>query len=240
MLVGGSSATKPARQVDGAEAIELVAPPPPFVSRAGGKLAAALDHFGVDPSGRRCLDAGSSTGGFTDCLLQRGATTVLAVDVGTHQLHERIRADDRVEVREQTDIRRVEVGEVGRFSLTVTDVSFISLTKVMDALTQLTAQDGELLVLVKPQFEAGRDEASKGRGIITDPTIWRRVLGEVEADARQRGAAMLGVMVSAVPGTNGNVEFVMHLRPDGVDALDPDEVLESLDAVVAEAREVTP
>ncbi len=232
VLVGGAIAMKAARQVDGAEAIELIAPPPPFVSRAGGKLASALDRFGIDPAGARCLDAGSSTGGFTDCLLQRGAASVVAVDVGTHQLHEKLRRDPRVTVREQTDIRKVT--DEPPFDLTVTDVSFISLTKVMAALVALTAEGADLAVLVKPQFEAGREEASRGRGVIADPAIWRRVLDEVSESASGRGAAMLDVMVSSVPGTNGNIEFVMHLRRGGV-ALTPEAAATRFDAVVDEA-----
>lgn len=232
VLVDGAPADKPARRVDRAQAIEIVGPRPPFVSRAGGKLAGALDAFEIDPAGLVCLDAGSSTGGFTDCLLQRGAIRVHAVDVGTHQLHEKIRADSRVEVREQTDIRTLEPGSLGPdIGLTVADLSFISLAKVLPALTGLAQADSPMLLLVKPQFEAGRVEVSRGRGVIADPEIWRRVLLEVADAAIEAGAAMLDVVQSSVTGTTGNVEFVglfRNRRDETIDAGLPARV----DAVV--------
>jgi len=212
VLVDGSFADKPARMVDGGQAIVFVNPPPPFVSRAGVKLAGALDEFGIDPAGLRCLDAGSSTGGFTDCLLQRGAASVLAVDVGTNQLHESIRADERVVVREQTDIRSLSPADVGPpFDLIVGDLSFISLRLVLPVLRPLLDVDGEMLLLVKPQFEAGRVEASKGKGVISDPGVWRRVLGEVLATAADVELDTRGLVPSSIRGGQGNVEFVAWL-----------------------------
>ncbi len=210
-MVGGAVADKAARQVGAGEAIRLLGPRPRYVSRAGLKLEAALERFGIDPAGLRCLDAGSSTGGFTDCLLQRGAAEVTAVDVGTHQLHERLRGHDRVSVREQTDVRRWCWPRVNRrFDLVVGDLSFISLRLVVPALTSLARPEAPMALLIKPQFEAGRQEASKGKGVISDPAIWRRVIHEVELAARSAGAAMLGIMPSPITGSTGNVEFIGH------------------------------
>jgi 23S rRNA (cytidine1920-2'-O)/16S rRNA (cytidine1409-2'-O)-methyltransferase len=214
VLVDGSFAAKPARMVDPAQSVTIAGPRPRFVSRAGEKLAGALDRFDLNPDGLACLDAGSSTGGFTDCLLQRGAASVLAVDVGTNQLHERIRNDRRVEVREQTDVRTLSLAMFDRpFDLVVGDLSFISLKLVLPTLISLVVDDGgPLLLLVKPQFEAGRAEASKGRGVITDPAVWRRVLGEVVTFADEAGAGLAGAAPSSITGTSGNVEFVTWLR----------------------------
>ncbi len=170
--VGGAPAHKPSRLVGPDEPVTLVAPPPRYVSRGGEKLAAALTDFAIPVEGRVALDAGSSTGGFTDCLLQHGATRVVAVDVGRAQLHERLRRDRRVEVRERTDIRSVPAsGE--RYQLIVADLSFISVRTVAAALVALASEDADVLILVKPQFEAGRAEASRGKGVIRDPEVWR-------------------------------------------------------------------
>ena len=211
MLVGGAFAEKGARLVGAAEAIEVSGPPPRYVGRGGEKLEAALDHFGIDPSGWYCLDAGSSTGGFTDCLLQHGADRVVAVDVGRGQLDSTLRSDDRVDVREQTDIRSVEVSSLaGPVDVVVADLSFIGLGLVLPALTGVVAPDGDLVLLVKPQFEAGREVVSRGNGVITDPEVWCTVLvGAMEAVAVV-GAAMMGAMVSPLRGAAGNVEFFLH------------------------------
>jgi 23S rRNA (cytidine1920-2'-O)/16S rRNA (cytidine1409-2'-O)-methyltransferase len=230
VLVSGSVATKASRQVDGAEPIELVGPPPRFVSRGGEKLEGALARFDVDVAGRRCLDAGASTGGFTDCLLQRGASEVVAVDVGFGQLHERLRADARVTNLERTNIRSVVPAQIGgRVPVTVADLSFISLRTVLPVLIELTEPEGGLVLLVKPQFEAGRQEASRGKGVIRDPEVWRRVLEEVRSAASSQGATMMEAMVSPLRGADGNVEFLARLRATTA-ASDVD-----LDAVVAEA-----
>jgi len=236
ITVGGAPTTKPSRLVDPAQAIELLGSPPAFVSRAGGKLAGALDQFDIDPSGVRAIDVGASTGGFTDCLLQRGASHVVAVDVGTNQLHERLRADPRVTSLERTDIRRAVASDLGApFGLLTADVSFISLRLVLDALFSMTDETSDLVLLVKPQFEAGRAEADRGRGVISDPTVWRRVLEEVSDAISARGAVIMNLMVSAVPGAQGNIEFVAHVRRgpshDASGAAD-------VDAVVAVARTV--
>ena len=230
MTVSGTVADKPSRQVGAAEPIALLGPPPRFVSRGGEKLDAALEAFGIDVAGRRCLDAGASTGGFTDCLLQRGAREVVAVDVGFGQLHERLRADERVDSRERTNIRSLTAAAVGGpAAVTVADLSFISLRTVLPALLELTEAGGDLVLLVKPQFEAGRQEASKGRGVIRDPAVWRRVLEEVRSAALAQGASMMEAMVSPLTGADGNVEFLVRLQA-GPGAHDVD-----LDAVVADA-----
>lgn len=211
VLVAGTPAHKPARLVAAAEPVELLGPPPRFVSRGGDKLDAALEAFAVDVAGRRALDAGASTGGFTDCLLQRGAASVTAVDVGYGQIHERLRADPRVRVLERTNVRHF-VADVA-FDLVVADLSFISLVTVAPALLGPNAAPGaDVVVLVKPQFEAGRAEVSKGRGVVRDPAVWRQALESVRVAAERRGAAMMGAMVSPLTGAGGNVEFLAHLR----------------------------
>jgi 23S rRNA (cytidine1920-2'-O)/16S rRNA (cytidine1409-2'-O)-methyltransferase len=191
----------------------VVGPPARFVSRGGDKLAGALERFRIDVAGRRCLDAGSSTGGFTDALLQAGATEVVAVDVGRHQLHERLRADPRVDSREQTDIRSVTPPSLGGpVDVVVADLSFISIRAVMDGLLAVLAPGGDLVVLVKPQFEAGRAEVSKGRGVIRDPEVWRRVLTQAMIVIEEAGAAIMGAMVSPLRGAEGNAEFLLHAQ----------------------------
>jgi 23S rRNA (cytidine1920-2'-O)/16S rRNA (cytidine1409-2'-O)-methyltransferase len=213
VTVGGAPALKAARLVAPHEPVELAGDPPSYVSRGGAKLAGALDAFGIDPTGRRALDAGASTGGFTDCLLQRGAARVVAVDVGHGQIHERLRADPRVEVRERVNVRVLAAGDLGDpFDLVVADLSFISLRTVAANLVDLAGPGTDLVLLVKPQFEAGRQEASRGRGVIRDPAVWRRALEGVSDALRGRGAAIMGVMVSPITGAEGNVEFLLHAR----------------------------
>ena len=206
--------------------------PPRFVSRAGEKLAGALDRFDVSVAGVRALDAGASTGGFTDCLLQWGAARVVAVDVGYGQLHERIRADPRVEVHERLNVRDLAPGDLGEpFDLVVADLSFISLRTVLPSLISVAAPGADLVTLVKPQFEAGKTEASRGRGVIRDPEVWQRVLDDVACAARDLGAAIMGAMVSPITGTEGNVEFLLHARTAPVADVSPPD----LAAVVAQA-----
>jgi len=213
VTVGGAPALKAARLVAPHEPVELAGDPPPYVSRGGEKLAGALDRFGIDPAGRRALDAGASTGGFTDCLRQRGAARVVAVDVGHGQLHERLRADPRVEVRERVNVRDLGAGDLGdAFDLVVADLSFISLRTVAANLVDLAGPGADLVLLVKPQFEAGRQEASRGRGVIRDPAVWRRALEEVSDALGGHRAAIMGVMVSPITGAEGNVEFLLHAR----------------------------
>ena len=211
VLVGGAPAEKAARLVGADEPVTVQGPPPRFVSRGGFKLEAALDRFGVEPAGLRCLDAGASTGGFTDCLLQRGAASVVAVDVGHGVMHERLRGDPRVTVLERVNVRTMDLAE--RFPLVTADLSFISLRTVAPALLAHARRD--LVLLVKPQFEAGRVEASRGRGVITDPEVHDRVLEEVLVAFVGLGAVKMGVMRSPVTGADGNVELLLHLSVDG-------------------------
>jgi 23S rRNA (cytidine1920-2'-O)/16S rRNA (cytidine1409-2'-O)-methyltransferase len=233
VTVGGAIADNAARQVDPGDAIELVPDPPRFVSRGGDKLAAALDRFGVDLAGRRVIDVGSSTGGFTDCALQAGAMSVVAIDVGRHQLHERIRADPRVDVHEQTTVRGVDPGSLGGpGDVLVADVSFISLRTVLDSLLALTVDDGALVLLVKPQFEATRAEADRGRGVIRDAAIWERTLMDVCTALDERGAAIMGAMASPITGGDGNVEFLIHAQRAGFGPLPlPDVVVAAISEV---------
>lgn len=210
MLVAGAPATKPAHLVDPGEPVVLVVAPR-FVGRGGHKLEAALDRFGIAVAGTVALDVGASTGGFTDCLLQRGAARVVAVDVGRNQLHERLRADARVDCREQTDVRALDPeGAGGPFPLVVADLAFISLTRVVPALLQSASPGADLVLLVKPQFEAAKVEVSRGRGVIRDPQVWRRALRDVAGALSDHGAAIMGAMVSPLRGADGNVEFLVH------------------------------
>jgi len=213
VAVSGSIADKPARLVAAGEPVELLGAAPRFVSRGGLKLQAALARFAIDPRGLRALDAGASTGGFTDCLLQGGATSVVAVDVGRGQLHQRLRSDPRVIDRERLDIRDVTVETVGGrpVDLVTADLAFISVVRAIPMLVGEVAAPGvPVVILVKPQFEAGRAEASRGRGVIRDPAIHRRTLGEVATALGAAGAAIMGAMPSPITGPAGNIEFLVH------------------------------
>jgi 23S rRNA (cytidine1920-2'-O)/16S rRNA (cytidine1409-2'-O)-methyltransferase len=228
--VSGSPAPAPARLVASDEPIQVAGDPPPFVSRGGEKLFAALDRFRIVVEGRRALDAGASTGGFTDCLLQAGATHVDAVDVGRGQLAWALRADPRVTVRERTNVRHLEPDDLGGpVDLTVADLSFISLVTVAPALARCTRPDGDFVLLVKPQFEAGRARIGKG-GVVRDPEVHRAVLREVRDGLRDAGIHVIDVMASPLKGADGNVEFLVHGDAHGP-ALDDDR----LDVVVPAA-----
>lgn len=235
VLVGGAPADNAARQVGAHEPVVVLDPPARFVSRGGDKLDAALARFDVAVRGARCLDAGSSTGGFTDALLQRGASHVVAVDVGRHQLHERLRSDDRVGVHEQTDIRAIDIEDLGGpVDVVVADLSFISVAVVIDALVGALVRGGDLVVLVKPQFEAERAEVSKGRGVIRDPAIWRRVLDEACGAIEAGGTAIMDAMVSPLRGAEGNAEFLIHAVRSDPATLPRPESPPDLDVLVAE------
>jgi 23S rRNA (cytidine1920-2'-O)/16S rRNA (cytidine1409-2'-O)-methyltransferase len=224
------------------EALLVAGEGPRFVGRGGEKLAGAVERFDLAPviKDARALDAGASTGGFTDCLLQNGAQRVVAVDVGYGQLHERLRADPRVEVHDRTNVRELAPGELGDpFAVIVADLSFISLRLVLPALLGLAAPGATLVPLVKPQFEAGRHAAAKGRGIIRDPAIWRQVLDDVGGALRAAGATIMGGMVSPIHGADGNVEFLLHVvAPGGGDepAIDAGRLDLDLDDLVEQAR----
>jgi len=235
VLVGGAPAAKPSHLVAAADPVEVLGPPSPFVGRGGHKLDGALTQFALDVGGRRCLDAGASTGGFTDCLLQRGAGEVVAVDVGYGQLHEQLRRDTRVRNLERTNVRSLNPSAtLGLVSVVVADLSFISLRTVLPALVAVAEPGADLVLLVKPQFEAGRRDASRGRGVVRDPAVWRRVLDEVVAAVDRGGASTMGAMVSPLTGADGNVEFFLHGR-NGPPGPPPDPSPVDLDALVAEA-----
>jgi 23S rRNA (cytidine1920-2'-O)/16S rRNA (cytidine1409-2'-O)-methyltransferase len=189
----------------------------PYVSRGGVKLAGALDAFGVDPAGKRCLDLGASTGGFTDCLLQRGAASVAAVDVGYGQLAHSLRVDPRVLVLERTNARTLSPEQIGgRCDLVVVDASFIGLGKLAPAIARNTRAGGELVALVKPQFEVGRDEASKTRGVVRDAAVRARAIDAAVVEVRQAGFEILGTADCVIEGPKGNREAFVHgRRSDG-------------------------
>jgi 23S rRNA (cytidine1920-2'-O)/16S rRNA (cytidine1409-2'-O)-methyltransferase len=211
VLVNGSVADKPARQVAPGDAVVIDGPPPRFVGRGAVKLDHALDVFDIDVRGRRALDAGASTGGFTDCLLQRGAAHVVALDVGHGQLHERIRADPRVTNLERHNVRHVDVDQIGGpVDIVVGDLSFISLQLVIPSLTALCQPGSPMVLLVKPQFEAGRQEVDRGRGIITDSAIHDRVRREIEHALLDAGCAVRAWTDSPITGADGNREFLVH------------------------------
>jgi 23S rRNA (cytidine1920-2'-O)/16S rRNA (cytidine1409-2'-O)-methyltransferase len=211
VLVNGAVAAKPSRQVAPADAIVLEAPAPRFVSRAGEKLEFALSSFGVDVSGARALDAGASTGGFTDCLLQRGAAAVIALDVGHGQLHERIRGDRRVITIERENVRHVTTDRIGGpVDLIVGDMSFISLKLVIEPLVGVCRPGGTMVLLVKPQFEAGRAEAARGRGVIRDPEIHERVRAEITDALLLARCHVEAWADSPITGSDGNREFLVH------------------------------
>jgi 23S rRNA (cytidine1920-2'-O)/16S rRNA (cytidine1409-2'-O)-methyltransferase len=215
--VSGAVATKPATGVTTDLAIVVAADPdrPDYVSRGGHKLAGALDAFepaGLSVRGRRCLDAGASTGGFTDVLLRRGAAQVVAVDVGYGQLAWKLRQDERVEVHDRMNVRELTPDVIGGpVDLVVGDLSFISLGIVLDALLGVTAADGDLALMVKPQFEVGKDRVGKG-GVVRDPGLRAEAVASVADAAARRGWGARSVTTSPLPGPAGNVEFFLWLR----------------------------
>jgi 23S rRNA (cytidine1920-2'-O)/16S rRNA (cytidine1409-2'-O)-methyltransferase len=224
--VDGRTMTKPGTPVTGGEEIQL-ASRPPFVSRAGLKLQAALDRFGVDVSGQVAADIGASTGGFTDCLLQRGAARVYAIDVGYGQLAWKLRQDPRVIVMERVNARFLDrLPEP--VDLATFDVSFISLELVIPPVLKLLKPQSLLIALIKPQFEAGRSQVGKG-GVVKDPEVHRAVLLRVLGWARSQGLAVLGLTPSPIKGPAGNREFLAHFGYG-----QPDPGLE-LDALVERA-----
>lgn len=226
--IGGVVATKAGTPVAENAAIEVAGSPHPYVSRGGLKLERALDHFGVDPAGRVVLDAGASTGGFTDVALKRGARHVYAVDVGYGQLAWELRQDPRVTVMERTNVRYLKPEALAEPpSLIVADLSFISLDKVMPAFAELLAPAGEAVTLVKPQFEAGR-EAVKG-GVVRDPKIHLRVVEQVQAAGAANGWTLVGLTYSPVKGPEGNIEFLAHWRPGAGAGLSPEALADRVD-----------
>ncbi len=217
VLVDGAAVTKAGTAVDAAAAVE-VTQPQRYVSRGGDKLETALRRFAIDVGGGLCVDVGSSTGGFTDCLLQHGAARVVALDVGRHQLHERLRADPRVTVMERTNARDLQPGDLPYApGLVTADVSFISLRLALPPVLACAAPGWRAVVLVKPQFEAGR--AQVRRGVVHDPQVRRHVLQDfaafVTAGMPRTPAVVLGVCDSCVPGPAGNREYLIELAAAG-------------------------
>ncbi len=211
VLVSGAVALKPARMVRPGESVRVAGQTSRFVSRGGQKLDAALSHFGIEVTGMRCIDVGASTGGFSDCLLQRGSAKVTAIDVGKALLHERIASSPNVEVFEGVNARYLNPEDVGGpADLVCADVSFISLKTLMRVLAGLTQPGGELILLIKPQFEASRLEADRGGGVIRSPSTWESVITEVALSAVSEGLHPSGVMASPIKGAQGNVEFFLH------------------------------
>jgi 23S rRNA (cytidine1920-2'-O)/16S rRNA (cytidine1409-2'-O)-methyltransferase len=210
--VDGQVVSKAGAAVGESAQVELTTPDHPYVGRGGLKLAHALDLFGIEVEGRRGLDIGASTGGFTDVLLQRGARDVVAVDVGHNQLDWKLRSDPRVLVREGVNARTLTERDVPNPVDVVTiDVAFISLALILPEVPKLLAPDADVVALVKPQFEAGRDEVGKG-GIVRDPAVHDAVIARVTAAAEALGFERRAVTASPITGATGNREFLMHLR----------------------------
>jgi 23S rRNA (cytidine1920-2'-O)/16S rRNA (cytidine1409-2'-O)-methyltransferase len=211
VVVNGQAETKAGTQVDAAAAIGLTAPDHPYVGRGGVKLAHALDTFHIAVAGREALDIGASTGGFTDVLLQRGATRVVALDVGHGQIDWTLRNDPRVVVIEHFNARHLQPSDLpGPVDVVTIDVSFISLRQILPVVPPVLRRGGDVVALVKPQFEAGRNEIRKG--VIRDASIQARVVDEVSAAAREVGLTPVASTTSPITGAKGNVEFLLHLR----------------------------
>lgn len=213
VALAGVPATKPATLVDEHVSLRLVGEAGRFVSRGGEKLDAALDAFPIEVAGRRAIDVGASTGGFTDCLLQRGAAHVVAVDVGYGQLDWRLRTDDRVTVRERLNIRHADPAELGApFDLVVVDISFISLRTVAAALAALGSDTSDHVYLIKPQFEVGREEVGKG-GVVRDDQARAAAVRVVIDHLTEVGLGTVGLITSPITGAKGNIELLAWLRP---------------------------
>ena len=228
VFVEGSREYKPGTPVTEECAVEIRGGTQKFVSRGGLKLEKALDYFGVTPVGKICLDSGASTGGFTDCLLQRGAARVYAVDVGYGQLAWSVRSDPRVVTMERTNIRYL-TQLPDRIQLAVLDVSFISLSLVLPAVRALLDETGEVVCLIKPQFEAGRDKVGK-KGVVRDAETHREVLRRFVEYAGNAGLRVKGLSFSPIKGPEGNIEFLGHLAVVG------DGASVDADCIVAEAH----
>jgi 23S rRNA (cytidine1920-2'-O)/16S rRNA (cytidine1409-2'-O)-methyltransferase len=220
VTVGGGPATNAAALIAPDDAVRVTPSSGRYVSRGGAKLEAALDRFGVDPRGRDALDAGASTGGFTDCLLQAGAAHVVAVDVGYGQLAWSLRQDPRVVVRERTNVRDLRPGDLPfRPSLVVADLSFVSLAGLVPHLAELAGDGADLVLLVKPQFEVAPALVGEG-GVVREPAARREAIERVASAARAAGAGTLAVMTSPIAGRAGNVEYLLHARAGAATVVD--------------------
>ena len=233
VYVAGQKADKPGMSFDENCEIEVRGATCPYVSRGGLKLEKALRDFGVDPTGYVCSDSGASTGGFTDCLLQQGASKVFAIDVGYGQLDWKIRSDPRVVVMERTNVRYVTPEQLGEpLDLSVVDVSFISLRIVLPVIkTFLKETSGQVLCLIKPQFEAGKEKVGK-KGVVRDPNVHKEVLDDFVSLTKEIGFHILGLTFSPVKGPEGNIEFLAHLTLAETESTEPDTAL-----IVAQAHE---
>lgn len=222
VYVDGQKADKPGMSFDEALPLEVRGAACPYVSRGGLKLEKALHDFGVDPVGYVCSDSGASTGGFTDCLLQQGASKVFAIDVGYGQLDWKIRSDPRVVVMERTNVRYVTPEQLGEpLDLSVVDVSFISLKIVLPAIKTFLKPTGQVLCLIKPQFEAGREKVGK-KGVVREPETHKEVLDSFVTLANDLGFRILGLTFSPVKGPEGNIEFLGHLTLADKPGIQPD------------------
>ena len=222
VYVDGQKADKPGISYEETASIEVRGAVCPYVSRGGLKLEKALRDFGVKPEGFVCSDSGASTGGFTDCLLQQGASKVFAIDVGYGQLDWKIRSDPRVVVMERTNIRYVTPEQLGEpLDLSVVDVSFISLKIVLPAIKALLKPTGQVLCLIKPQFEAGKEKVGK-KGVVRDPQTHQEVLDQFVALAHELEFRILGLTFSPVKGPEGNIEFLGHLSMADCEGICPD------------------
>ncbi len=232
VYVDGQKADKPGTSYEETVSIEVRGESCPYVSRGGLKLQKALRDFGVKVDGFVCSDSGASTGGFTDCLLQQGASKVFAIDVGYGQLDWKIRSDPRVVVMERTNIRYVTPEDLGEsLDLSVVDVSFISLKIVLPAIKALLKESGQVVCLIKPQFEAGRDKVGK-KGVVREPATHKEVLDDFVALANALNFTILGLTFSPVKGPEGNIEFLGHLTLANVPGIIPDTA-----KVVSDAHE---
>ena len=232
VYVDGQKADKPGISYEENVALEVRSGGCPYVSRGGLKLEKALRDFNVDPIGYVCSDSGASTGGFTDCLLQQGAKKVFAIDVGYGQLDWKIRSDPRVVVMERTNVRYVTPEDLGEpLDLSVVDVSFISLGIVLPVIKTFLKPAGQVLCLIKPQFEAGKEKVGK-KGVVRDPAVHQEVLDNFVALTEKIGFTILGLTFSPVKGPEGNIEFLAHLTLDDVCGIQPDTA-----ALVASAHE---
>ena len=233
VYVTGQKADKPGMSFEETVEIEVRGVVCPYVSRGGLKLEKALRDFGVDPTGYVCSDSGASTGGFTDCLLQQGASKVFAIDVGYGQLDWKIRSDPRVVVMERTNVRYVTPEQLGEpLDLSVVDVSFISLKIVLPVIkTFLKQSSGQVLCLIKPQFEAGKEKVGK-KGVVRDPAVHKEVLDDFVALTKEIGFKILGLTFSPVKGPEGNIEFLAHLTLADCEGMEPDTAM-----VVSQAHE---
>ncbi len=222
VFVSGARVDKAGALVAADALVEVRGADHPYVSRGGVKLAGALDAFGLDVRGLRCLDLGASTGGFTDCLLQRGAACVVAVDVGYGQLAHKLRVDPRVVVLERTNARTLEPVAIGGSSdLTVVDASFISLQALLPAIARCTRAGGQLVALVKPQFEVGREIATRGKGVVRDPEARSQAVSNARNAIIDAGFDVLGEADSVLAGPKGNLEAFVHARRAGRDRAPP-------------------